>query len=144
MDTKTHQMSSVTIDYCEGHSGRGWYWWDSEYPEEGSQGPYPTYDAAVASGIEAYGDEFSVELNAHTSRISELEEQLAAVLAMDKPRPLSAVLKKLLEATDHLLRDHDCDAHGWELIDGAKRAAETLVPIIEKAASALLLPETKA
>ena len=46
------------------------------------------------------------------------------------PWPLADVLDKLAAAADHLLRDHDCDAHGYEGIlaarDAARRAAAAL------------------
>lgn len=41
-------------------------------------------------------------------------EALQLVLGMDQPWPLQDVLAKLMEATDHLLTDHDCDLHGHE------------------------------
>lgn len=37
--------------------------------------------------------------------------------------PVSDVLKKLADAAEHLLRDHNCDAHGWEGITHAVDAA---------------------
>lgn len=65
------------IDYCEGHSGTGWYWWDPEYPEEGSMGPFASYDACVTSGAEAHGDEFALKLDAKLARLAELEQEVA-------------------------------------------------------------------
>lgn len=35
-------------------------------------------------------------------------------LGMDTPWPLSDVLAKLIEATEHLLDTHGCDTHGHE------------------------------
>lgn len=29
-------LEFTEFDYCEGHSGLGWYCWDTEYPDEGS------------------------------------------------------------------------------------------------------------
>ena len=49
--------TSVTVMYGEnGHDGPGWYFYESEYPDEGSFGAYATRadaeDAARASGYE--------------------------------------------------------------------------------------------
>lgn len=41
----------------------------------------------------------------------------------DSPWPLSDVLTRLADAADHLLRDHDCDAHGWEGVTVARDKA---------------------
>ena len=62
-----------------------------------------------------------------------VQRKLDAFLAMDDPWPTFEVLRKLAEAGEHLLRDHDCDVHGWEEIDTAvklarKRLAELEAP----------------
>lgn len=38
----------------------------------------------------------------------------AVVMGMDTPWPLHDVLAKLVQATEHLLNVHACDAHGHE------------------------------
>lgn len=52
-----------------------------------------------------------------------LHELVDKLLALDQPWSLLDVLGKLVNATDHLLHDHDCDHHGYEAIDAAKEAA---------------------
>lgn len=42
-----------------------------------------------------------------------------AFLALDSPWPTTDVLAKLVEAAEHLLRVHGCDAHGWEEVSTA-------------------------
>lgn len=46
-DLVEEDLVSVSIDYDNGklgpnsyHSGRGWYFWETDYPYEGSNGPY--------------------------------------------------------------------------------------------------------
>lgn len=38
------------------HDGPGWYWWDAEYPDEGSTGAFATRDEAEADARPAYVD----------------------------------------------------------------------------------------
>lgn len=57
---------NVTDEYCavvdvvlagdEGHGGPGWYYYDTEYPEEGCVGPYATEAEARAAARAAYGE----------------------------------------------------------------------------------------
>lgn len=35
---------------------RGWYWHDTEYPEEGSVGPFASSEAAEADALPIYAD----------------------------------------------------------------------------------------
>ena len=35
------------------HAGVGWYYWDSEYPEEGSVGAFATREEALVHAMEA-------------------------------------------------------------------------------------------
>lgn len=53
-----------------------------------------------------------------------LREDAARLLMLDRPWSLADTLRKLVEATEHLLRDHDCDVHGWEGYEHAKTAAQ--------------------
>lgn len=46
--------------------------------------------------------------------LQEQRDKLHLALAMDIPWPLPDILAKLIEAAEHLLRDHDCDYHGHE------------------------------
>jgi len=62
------------------------------------------------------------EREALRARVRELE-------AKDTSWPLADVLEKLIGAAHHLLRDHDCDAHGYEGINAALDSARRLVVI---------------
>lgn len=55
--------------------------------------------------------------------------------AMGQPWPLRDVLSKLIEATEHLLNDHDCDTDGHEQFRGCANRAKELLPIIDRALS---------
>jgi hypothetical protein len=46
---------------------------------------------------------------------------------LDTPWPLRDVLTKLIDATEHLLDDHDCDAHGHEEYRAAAKAGKGLL-----------------
>jgi len=37
------------------------------------------------------------------------------------------IIERLADAADHLLGDHDCDAHGWEGVQAARDAARELL-----------------
>ncbi len=54
-----------------------------------------------------------------------------AVLRTGEPWPLVDILRKLADAADHLLTDHDCDAHGWEGVTCARDAARALLAKLE-------------
>ena len=45
----------------------------------------------------------------------------------DTAWPLRSVLNVLANAADHLLRDHNCDEHGWEMTSAARDAARALL-----------------
>lgn len=40
----------------------GWYWYDSEYPDEGSVGVFATKDEAIESAMQSYEDDARIEL----------------------------------------------------------------------------------
>ncbi len=50
-------------------------------------------------------------------------EALREALGLDTPWPVTDILTKLADAADHLLREHGCDAHGWEGVHAARDAA---------------------
>lgn len=54
-------------------------------------------------------------------------EQALQLMAKDSPWPLIDVMQKLIEATDHLLNDHNCDRHGHELFSQARDIAQTIL-----------------
>ena len=63
----------------------------------------------------------------------EARAKLAAVQGLDTPWPLLEVLRRLSDAADHLLRDHDCDAHGYEGVGLARDAAMARIAELEAA-----------
>lgn len=54
-------------------------------------------------------------------------EKLQKTLRLDSPWSFISVLERLADAADHLLKGHDCDAHGWEGIGLARNAAREIV-----------------
>lgn len=44
--------SEAGISYGQGHSGRGWYIWCAEYPDEGSVGAFASLEEALEFGRE--------------------------------------------------------------------------------------------
>lgn len=53
-------------------------------------------------------------------------DRLLSVIGMDSPWPLHDVIGKLVEATEHMLADHDCDCHGHEEFQIAARRGREL------------------
>jgi len=72
-----------------------------------------------------------LQLLVRRSHDPEIDRKLNAFLAMDDPWPTFEVLRKLADAGEHLLRDHDCDVHGWEEIDTAVRIARERLAKLE-------------
>lgn len=62
--------------------------------------------------------------------------RIAAIQALDTPWPLFEVLRRLCDAADHLLRDHDCDVHGYEGIGLARDAGRAIVQRVQGSRSA--------
>jgi len=60
---------------------------------------------------------------------------LAEVTGAGEAWPLADVLARLVEGAEHLLAGHDCDHHGYETLDGAKREAARYVTAARLAAS---------
>ena len=51
------EFLDVTISYTDiGHGGRGWYHHESEYPDEGSFGPFKTRGSAANQALKMYSD----------------------------------------------------------------------------------------
>ena len=48
-DAPDDRALAVLIYCTDGHDGPGWYYWDDEYPEEGSCGAFDTREAAIES-----------------------------------------------------------------------------------------------
>jgi len=47
-----------------------------------------------------------------------MQKVLAELFGMSTAWPVTDVLDKLADATQHLMNDHNCDHHGWELANG--------------------------
>jgi uncharacterized alpha-E superfamily protein len=65
-------------------------------------------------------------------------EAVSVALGNDQPWNVVSCLSRLADAAEHLLRDHDCDQHGWEEANAAMKAARKHVERLEKR------PENKA
>ena len=55
------------------------------------------------------------------------ERRCRYMMASDTPYPLLDVLERLAGAADHLLGEHNCDNHGWEIVGGARDSAREIV-----------------
>lgn len=54
MNIPDDQRTTVTFGwFADGHDGDGWYYWEDEYPEEGSTGAFGTKAEAVAHAKDA-------------------------------------------------------------------------------------------
>lgn len=76
-------------------------------------------------------DKFDAALSAaapcpHKARLSLADK----VIVADPVWSLSDVLEKLADGADHLLADHDCDAHGWEQLAEASAVARKYIAAI--------------
>lgn len=47
-------LEEFSLEHGIGHGGPGWYYWSTEYPEEGAAGPYATRAEAIAAMSESY------------------------------------------------------------------------------------------
>ncbi len=47
------EPAPMTIQWCRGHSGLGWYYWLDELPEEGSAGPFASFAEAKTHADES-------------------------------------------------------------------------------------------
>jgi hypothetical protein len=59
------------------------------------------------------------------------QERLRDVLGFNSPWPATSVLRRLVDAADHLLKVHDCDDHGWEGVCAARDAARKIADELE-------------
>ncbi len=82
---------------------------------------------ADAQGGREYHETFCQEADKATrtaeARAVRAEGQVAelrAAIGMDEPYSALACLDQLAIAADHLLKGHDCDAHGWEGVGFAR------------------------
>jgi hypothetical protein len=51
-----------------------------------------------------------------------LRVELLVETQNDQPWPVAQIVERLADAADHLMRDHDCDAHGYESVCAARDA----------------------
>jgi hypothetical protein len=56
----------------------------------------------------------------------------------DRPWPVVRIVERLADAADHLMRDHDCDAHGYESVCAARDAAREWLKERAEVQSAML------
>jgi len=63
-------------------------------------------------------------------------EERGALLGTDQPYTVLDCLTQLADAAQHLLSDHDCDAHGWEGVTYVMRAARAHADRIRARAAA--------
>ncbi len=92
-------------------------------------GPYSVSrkDDVVPQWFDALAKETKV-LIAELDTANDENNRLREVLVGDSPFPLLICLEELADAADHLLDDHQCDKHGYELVAAAK--AETRLHIL--------------
>ena len=60
-------------------------------------------------------------------------ERIREVFGMSEPWPLNDILAKLVEATQHLLDDHNCDTHGHEEFRHAASGGKACLSRIQSA-----------
>lgn len=82
----------------------------------------------------------SAELCRADPERTEPAEPLTLLTGVDTPWPLRDVLAKLATAAEILLRDRDYDAHGWEIISHALKAARMMLGRAEQSEPDLLEP----
>lgn len=87
-------------------------------------------DACVAQRPANFEEESIAPILSLAALVDHYRDKLADVLAMDTPWPLRDVLTKFIESTDHLMNDHGCDAHGYELVCGARDHAKRIRAIL--------------
>lgn len=81
-------------------------------------------DAALARAEKA-------ERERDEARTKALEAWVDA-LDVNESWPVADMLEKLAGAAEHLLRDHDCDAHGWEEVSGVAIRARSAAKAIRE------------
>lgn len=95
--------------------------------------------AAVQAHDEAHGAAKKTESEVESLRAQLLEalaerNQLGSlvtnVLRMHLSYSLPSVLEHLVRAVDHLLHDHSCDGHGYEVVGSARDAAQEILNVI--------------
>jgi hypothetical protein len=60
--------------------------------------------------------------------------RLAEILNLERPYPLSEILSVLIQATEHLLKDHDCYRHGHERFGYAADEAKSILEKVHRTA----------
>jgi hypothetical protein len=70
-------------------------------------------------------DEAKLELA--EEMLEKAEAKLDVLMRVGTPWPLRDVLKKLADAADHLLSNHDCDLHGYEEVSHARDVAKLII-----------------
>lgn len=62
-----------------------------------------------------------------TKKLTAERDRLQDILGFATPYPALDVLRILADAADHLLDVHNCDNHGYEVVNAAARAARDIV-----------------
>jgi hypothetical protein len=83
----------------------------------------------VADFLDAQGDRSCADIGESLHDAADVVRGLRYQLyhALGEPWPLRDVLVRLADAAEHLLRDHDCDTHGYEGIKEATQAARRIL-----------------
>jgi hypothetical protein len=97
-------------------------------------------DSRVGLHIETWAcheekDEFGV-LWAKALQAIARETEHEELLGQDTSWPILDVIEKLTAAVDHLLADHACDQHGYEVVQGARKAAGEWLEKLKKSKQA--------
>jgi len=90
-----HELSEAELD----HTDEGWVFWDSEYPEEGSCGPYESCEGAVAELKQA---NYTLSLESIFKLAAQLDEAKAEI-----ERPKAGVEQREQSLTESCFPDGD-------------------------------------
>lgn len=85
------ELPKVVLDLTDGHSGPGWYFWDSEYPEEGSTGAYTSVQQAA---VDIKQIDCDVEIDSVVALAKHCDDQGEVIQAM------KTAIAALVEAAD--------------------------------------------
>lgn len=86
-----NELPKVVLDLTDGHSGPGWYFWDSEYPEEGSTGAYTSVQQAA---VDIKQIDCDVEIDSVVALAKHCDDQGEVIQAM------KGAIAALVEAAD--------------------------------------------
>lgn len=93
--------------------------------------------AEEAEWLRARSDERGALMVEAIRQRDRLAAALDAVLGQDRTWPARDVVVGLAKSVDHLLRDHDCDTHGWEETQRCRDEAPRLLAALDTAIAVL-------